>query len=182
MRERGNDCRAILRLCAVIAGLGIAPAMADDREACIKESGDVAIEACNRIINLGRGSASDLADAYVSRGQEYYVKRELDRAIADFNEALRLKPKYAMAYGDRANAYFLKDEYDRAIGDYTLAIAIDPKYTAAYTGRGLAHERLGALESARADFNAALSVPPKYDDGKWAHDAAREGLEALKER
>jgi len=58
------------------------------------------------------------------------------RAIADYNEAIRLNPKYAGAYNLRGRAYHDKGDNDRAIGDYDEAIRLDPKLVEAYDNRG----------------------------------------------
>ncbi len=168
---------------ALLCALAAAPAAADDRHICHRDSGDVAIEACNRVINSGRYSGDDLVDAYTNRGQEYYVKEDYERAISDATQAIRINAKTAViAYTNRGNAWSVKGNHDKAIADYTQALRLDPKFTAAYTGRGLEHETKGDTKRALADYKAALKVPPKYQDGQWAHDKARERLDALEKR
>jgi tetratricopeptide (TPR) repeat protein len=170
-----------------VSGL-LGPAVAEDSDSCFRESSDVAIAACGRIIDSRKSTRANRIEAYASRGQEWYVKHDYDKAIADFDRAIDLNPKglaeygtgAILAYGNRGNAYNEKGDAKRAIENYTRAIAIDPKYTASYTSRGLQYEKLGDLEKARADFNAALGSPAKYRDGQWALDKARERLEALK--
>ena len=44
-------------------------------------------------------------------------KGDYDRAIADFDQAIQLKPDYADAYYNRGIAYHDKGDYDRAIAD-----------------------------------------------------------------
>jgi tetratricopeptide (TPR) repeat protein len=56
----------------------------------------------------------------------YYYKNDYDRAISDFNEAIRLDPNFAMAYYNRGNAYFFKEDYKRAIADWESTLLIDP--------------------------------------------------------
>ena len=63
----------------------------------------------------------------------------MDRAIADYTEAIRLDPKYANAYSNRGVAYSDKGDKDRAIADFTEAIRLDPKYADAYNNRGFAY-------------------------------------------
>jgi tetratricopeptide (TPR) repeat protein len=49
-----------------------------------------------------------------------------DRAIADFDEAIRIDPNHANAFNSRGNAYYAKGDRNRAIADYDRAIAINP--------------------------------------------------------
>ena len=65
-----------------------------------------------------------------------YAKKEYDKAIADYDQAIRLDPKYAAAYHNRGLAWYAKKEYDKAIADYDEAIRLDPKYAVAYDNRG----------------------------------------------
>jgi tetratricopeptide (TPR) repeat protein len=163
----------------VMAVLATAAVAADDRDICAKESGDVAIAACDRVIASATASPQDRGTAHTNRGQEYYIKKDYTRAIADFTKAIEYDPQDQLAYGNRANARSVLRQTDAAIDDYTQAIRIDPKYPAAYTGRGLEREKKGDVAGALADYRAALAVPAKYDDGKWAHDRARQRIAAL---
>jgi tetratricopeptide (TPR) repeat protein len=63
------------------------------------------------------------------------VKREYDRALGDYNEAIRLDPARATAYLNRGLAWKAKKEYDRALADYNEAIRLDPAYADPYNGR-----------------------------------------------
>jgi tetratricopeptide (TPR) repeat protein len=47
-------------------------------------------------------------------------------AIADFDRAIQLNPKYVDAFNNRGFAYNTKGEYDRAIADYNQAIQLNP--------------------------------------------------------
>jgi len=71
------------------------------------------------------GSSKD-PNEYVRRGREWGEKREYDRAIAEFNEALRLDPKNAGAYFQRGYALQSKGDYARAIADYIEVTRIEP--------------------------------------------------------
>ncbi|MEZ5889615.1 MAG: tetratricopeptide repeat protein [Xanthobacteraceae bacterium] len=48
----------------------------------------------------------------------YNKKGELDLAMQDFEQAIKLDPKYVGAFVNRARANFDKGEYDLAMRDY----------------------------------------------------------------
>src|SRR5262245_36874673 len=75
-------------------------AAADDGETCTKQSGDIAIAACSRAIASGKYRGRNLAILYYNRGLEWRAKGDLDRAIAEYDEAIRLDPKYVLAYNN----------------------------------------------------------------------------------
>src|SRR5512140_2917773 len=77
------------------ARMPAAPIVADDAQACRQESGDAAISACNRAIASGRYQGRGLAELLDYRGFEYRRKRNYDRAMADYDEAIRVAPQYA---------------------------------------------------------------------------------------
>ena len=58
----------------------------------------------------------------------YGNKGDQDRAIADYDQAIRLDPGLAHAYANRGSAYTDKMDYDRAIADLDQAIRLDPGF------------------------------------------------------
>jgi tetratricopeptide (TPR) repeat protein len=49
-----------------------------------------------------------------------------DRAIADYDEAICLRPEYGFAFYNRGSAWEEKEDISRAIADYNEALRIDP--------------------------------------------------------
>ena len=98
-----------------------------------------------------------------NRGLSYAENGDYDRAIADYNEAIRLKPQ-ANFLTDRGDSYHFKRDYDRAIADYDRAIALNPGFYLAYNNRGAAYDKKGNLDHAIADYEQALRINPHFDN------------------
>jgi tetratricopeptide (TPR) repeat protein len=169
----------LLSLSLIAMPVLAAPAAADDRATCNNGSGQEAAAACTRAIESGQFSGADLAKLHTNRGVERKRSGDLDGALADYAEAIRLNPDDPFAYNNRANTRRDKGDLDGAIADYTEALRVDPGYTAAYVNRGMVHERKGDVEKARADYEAALARPPKYGNGRGGQEMARRRLAAL---
>src|SRR5215831_7925220 len=127
-----------------------------------KASPDLQIGGCTTVIQSGKESQKNLSIAFNNRGNAYHAKGDDDRAVADYNESIRLDPKYAYPYNGRGNAYRGKGDNDRAIADYAMSIKLDPKYAAPHNGRGNAYRDKGDRDRALADYNEAIKLDPRY--------------------
>jgi tetratricopeptide (TPR) repeat protein len=67
-------------------------------------------------------------------------KKEYDRAIQDFDEAIRLNPKNTLAYYWRGTVWSYKQSCDKAISDYDVAIRLNPRCVEAFAYRGYAFQ------------------------------------------
>ncbi len=79
-------------------------------------------------------------------------------AIYDYDEIIRLDPKYAHAYFDWGYAYASKQDFDAAIRDYTSVIQLDPKNPDAYSGRGCAYGAKQDFDEAIKDYTEAIRL------------------------
>ncbi len=100
--------------------------------------------------------------ALYMRGCGWQEKGELDNAIADYNECIRLKPAQSEYYVARGTTRHDKKEFDKAIADYTEAIRLDPESGIAYFDRGLSLHSKMEYEKAITDYSEALRLDPKY--------------------
>ena len=63
------------------------------------------------------GFHSQDAKGYNLRGMEWFKRGEYGKAIADYNVALRIKPKFAFAYCNRGQAWNYRKNYDKALAE-----------------------------------------------------------------
>lgn len=105
-----------------------------------------------------------IVENYIKRGNAYNYIGEHDKAITDYDQAIKLKPNYAKAYYNRGNAYRDKVDFDQAIADYTKAIELKPDYVEAYYNRGKLYHEINAYDKAIEDFSAVIKLEPEHAD------------------
>ena len=97
-----------------------------------------------------------MPEAYHGHGNAYKHQGNADRAMADLEEALRLKPGLVAALIDRGNTNRENGSLEEAIRDFDAAIAI--MRTGAYrgpTGVGDGHFSRAVARCARRDWVVA---------------------------
>ena len=115
---------SVLLVAALAAPCG--PASADDRETCKTASGDPAISACSRAIASKKYRGNVLSILYTNRGAEFGAKGDLDRAMKDHDQALKLDPKNALAFNNRGIAKLKKGDKEGGEADIAKAKQLQP--------------------------------------------------------
>ena len=108
------------------------------------------------ILVMSQISPTGRAESNFNAGNSAYDVQDYDRAIAKYDEAIRLKPDYGKAYNNRGLAYQAKGSTDQAIADFAEAIRLNPGLGEAYYNRGLAYQAKGSYDQAIADFDEAI--------------------------
>lgn len=147
---------------------------------------DVVIGACDRLIARKGTKGRDVVHS--SRGAAFARAGQHDRAIADFDQAIRLNPKNVEGYDGRGGSRAAKGENDLAIVDYNEAIRLDPTRAASYASRGMVWMKVGQYDRALGDFDEAIRLAPFVSiyhsvrgysrHAKGEYDAAFAGYEA----
>jgi tetratricopeptide (TPR) repeat protein len=130
-----------------------------DWDDCASNDPERSLAGCNKIIARGKDTKANLAIAHYNRGNDYQADGDHDKAIADYNKSIDLKPQ-ASAYHNRGYSYSRKDLYDKAIADYDKALKLEPKHKFAYYNRGAAYGEKGDHVQAVMDYNRAAKLTP----------------------
>src|SRR5258708_16457265 len=112
-----------------------------------------------------RASAADATAAFTEafkRAEHDMDAKQYDKAIADYTEAIRLKPDYADAHYNRGNAYYYLQQYDEAVADYSEVIRLKPDYADAYYNRGDAYVDLRQHDKSVPAYTYVIRLKPHY--------------------
>jgi len=155
----------MLRIAFLLAGLAawaatIDSAAADDWADCKLSVPERRVAACTRLINKKDESREKLALAHIFRGVFFNNPTTTEKALADYNSAMRLDPKRASLC--RGLIHATNKEYDNAIAQLTEAIRLDPKDILAYNSRGNAYGTKGDHDRSIADYTKAIEIDPAY--------------------
>ncbi|MDR2152972.1 MAG: tetratricopeptide repeat protein [Helicobacteraceae bacterium] len=102
--------------------------------------------------------ANSAAKEAFDRGVATYEQGNLQEAIKQYTQAIKIDPNSAQAYNNRGIAYGKLGDYGKAIADFTQAIKIDPKYATAYNNRAVAYAFLNDLKNATKDARKACEL------------------------
>jgi tetratricopeptide (TPR) repeat protein len=106
----------------------------------------------------------NLAVLYNIAGASNAGLSQIDEAIDNYKQALKIKPDYAEVHSNMGVALKDKGELDAAINSYKQALKIKPDYAAVYNNIGLALKVKGDLEAAINSYKQALIIKPDFAD------------------
>ncbi|MEG4456650.1 tetratricopeptide repeat protein [Microcoleus sp. N9_A1] len=127
-----------------------------------------AIPAESAPILIVQNSAEDLFNSGLAKSEA----GDIEGAIADYTEAIRLNPNYAKAHNKRGiiRGRNLQD-YPAAKADFDRAIEINPNYGDAYYNRARVREFLEDKPGAIADYQKAAELYQKDGNTNDYQDA-----------
>jgi tetratricopeptide (TPR) repeat protein len=113
------------------------------------------------------------SDAYRGRGVAWSYQEQFEKALTDFNEAVRLDPTSAVALSTRAYEFSRRGDCDTALRDIAAAFELQPEDASLFVQRG--YTWLDKKDYARAveDFSTAIRLAPRSADGYGGRANAR---------
>ena len=112
----------------------------------------------------GCGLGVSKYDDAIMDGASHLNTGKPEKALEDFNRAIKIKPQVAAGYLGRANTLQILGRYEASIEDYDRALEIKSDLANAYVNRGSAYSHLGEYEKAIADYEKGLELDPDIDD------------------
>ena len=105
-------------------------------------------------------STRQLAQRANDRGLQFYKEKRYAEAEAQFTEALKLRPDFALAANNLGFVFFKQDKYAEAARWFDNTIRIDPSRAVAYLNLGDALARAGEKDKARKAYQTYLELAP----------------------
>jgi len=138
---------------------------------CADDNPRVAIPACTRALSVqdnrrfGVNFRFERAVRYMLRANAYTLQGNLDRALADYDRAIKADSGVFWIQMTRGDAYFLSGIYDEALESYNRVLELEPDEAAALTNRSLVlaaapDEELRDAAQALADAQRANEIKP----------------------
>lgn len=181
---------------ALIAAMSAAPALAESPlEICGASFSrgiplPTRVEACTTAL-AGNLSAENRAISFYNRGRVFSAMGgQSERAVADYDEVLRIDRGYTMAWANRGAEKLNLRRYAEAVADLDEAIRPDPSQAGFWLNRGGARAMNGDLEGGLDDLTESIRLDPNEalayrnralvrrtlgDDAGAAADEARAG-------
>nr|WP_281721915.1 tetratricopeptide repeat protein [Nitrosomonas nitrosa] len=139
---------------------------------------DLQIGGCTGIIQSGQETQENLAIAFYNRGIAYNRQGDRARAIADYDQSIRLNPQFASAYRNRGLAYqnSAPPNYQQAIADANSAERLAPQDWGPPSDRADVYLALGNYQQAISDYTRSIALDPTQE---WNFSHRAQAYQAL---
>ena len=135
---------------------------AKERRDCLQ-----AIGLFNEAIRQGNFDNERYGFLVYSRGVCYESMGIRDKALADFDTAIALLPRFPNSYIYRGLIWTFEREYDRAIDDFLRARLLSPKDPLIFNNLAGAYEKKGDLDRAIESYDEAVRLHPGYAEAYY---------------
>jgi tetratricopeptide (TPR) repeat protein len=128
------------------------------RQAAAANDVDAVIDRCDAVIDFDKTAKPDRLAALLARAEAYRSKQQFDRALADYDAALRLDATKANPFNSRGELRRRQGDRPGAVRDFAAALKLDPQHEAAR-----ANQKSLAQELERIGAELAVKGKPSFD-------------------
>ena len=122
---------------------------------------EIQVLSCTAVLESGRYSSKRQAITFKTRGAAYFQKHDIDRALQDYDQAIRIYPRYGEAFEARCWARATANKLEDALKDCQESLRLRPNFAPTMGTLGLVYFRLGRFDDAIKTYSAALQIEPK---------------------
>ena len=90
----------------------------------------------------------------------YLQRRELDKALQSFSEALKVQPEFIPAHMGRGEVFEATGKDASALAEYSAVLKVGPKFAPAYVKIGVIHQRHNRAAEAKQAYLSAIGIDP----------------------
>jgi len=142
----------------LLAVMLVAPARAENALDCFGENRDLWVAGCTALIERGSLDQEQLSRAYSMRALGFSLRGQFDRAIGDYDTAIRIIPDFAVALNNRAWAYFRSGRPAQGRADVEKSLQLNPMSEHTWDTRAHIRQVTGDLAGALADYEKAVEI------------------------
>lgn len=116
----------------------------------------------------------DVTKKYRDNGKSYFIKKQYDQAIAKFQKAIEIDPKFKEAHLDLVKTYLKLGDLETAEREAKKVLRVDFNYEPAskllvkikekHKEQGNEHQNRKAYAEAVKSYQQAISIDPKFKD------------------
>lgn len=103
---------------------------------------------------------------HLTAGRKFYNKMMYNKALQEFDRAVKIDPSNFRAYYWRGRVYLKMGYYDKATADFKTVVQLKPQYVRAYHNLGWLYYRKGKYEESIQYLNKAIELEP---NNGWAY-------------
>jgi tetratricopeptide (TPR) repeat protein len=123
---------------------------------------DEALADFDKAIALSRTYAKRYAYPYNGRGVVFWQQKNYDRALQEFDKAIKIDKKYVDPIVNKAQVLADKKDFTGSMQLFDKALKLNPKSAVTYYNRGTVQDLQRKRDAAIADYAQAIKYDSKY--------------------
>jgi tetratricopeptide (TPR) repeat protein len=111
-------------------------------------------------LELSMNKGFEIPESHYYLGLILLLDGDHDKALIQFDKAIRMKDDFALAYHERAGIKRTMGDFNGALYDYKASVNYQPEFPLAYNNMGSLKIIMGDYEGAIGDFDKAIAQDP----------------------